>query len=146
MSAIFGIAIKWLAANWRQVAAFAVIGALIIGGSVFYSSWKTRGVKNERLEIQLETEQLARASDRAKCAEIADILTSVNARNAELVLKSNQQRAAFIEADTISAKQIEYNRSEAESATVEAVEAISRAATCEEKVAELARVMSEFRP
>jgi len=138
--------IKFVKDHWRELTAAMVIGALVVGVSLFYSSWKMRGAKVERLQVQLETALFQNQKDRAACAEIAATLARVNAANAEFIAESERIDAA--KADELAQAKAEADRAAAVTASSidKAVAAIARAETCEDKVAALARAAQEALP
>ena len=130
--------LRWLAGNWKQIAGAALIGVVIISASSFYSSWKMRGVKIDRLQIELDSEQFARANDRAVCAELAAQLREQQAAVELWMLRHREANERHVKAMQRASVNAESLRIDAESASVNAVEAIRRAQGCEGKVTALA--------
>jgi len=138
--------LRWLAGHWRQIAGAAVIGLIVIGASSFYSSWKMRGVKVDRLQIELDSSQLARASERQVCAELAAILREQQAAIALWQTKHDQLNARHKEAMSRAVSRVVVLREDAATSSERAVSAIRRAEGCEAKVTALAAAVKEWRP
>jgi len=138
--------LRWLAGHWRQIAGAALIGLVVIGVSSFYSSWKMRGSKIDRLQIELDAKQFARASERQVCAELAAVLREQQAAIALWQTKHDQLNARHREAmDNVVSRAVVL-REDAATSSERAVSAIRRAEGCEAKVTALAAAVKEWRP
>lgn len=136
----------WLIKHWQDI----VIGVVVVACASFFGAFLLRGAKIERLEqekraVVLELETDLKERD-IKLEDAAEEITELNDSNKALRLASELADAMHQEA-MADALEVNTERTRGiEHATQEAVSAIRRADTCEEKRDALLKLMSEVRP
>jgi hypothetical protein len=133
----------WVKAHWRESLAVVLLGAVVVGATVAYGSWRLRGAKIERLEVKLETERansaqlsgmLARCNLSAREWQTAAVTCDEATR--QWIMEAERQKLAVkTERERLAAER--RARREAEARLADAVTAVE----CEAAVLQLAEVL-----